>query len=748
MAREQTEALPTRGLRPANVAGGQYRVAVQQAPESGYTKLAKALSSVSTGLSAYTQAGETLSEMYEQEIGEMNLEQVKAEQAKMQKRLDGAVRKGKLPFLGNPMNWERNQKAIARRYASLLHSQTTSSEGRFQNGKRPDDWKLSVGQILTEERDEFLSKNSELNQNPLMLQAFEGEWQQRSNMMHQRFSDVKRKEMLIETTRETAHSILDSFTTGIDSIENDDTLTGIQKDQEIIRVKEQILEKWGDLNALTPTDQLNVIRKITKMMADTDPKEATDFLEFAKENLQVGDRLFGKETATIRDIEKIIQDSEEDTSNQQLEDLTEAHRIGELLGTQDLNTYAILEARILNGELAEYDGQSFNTKKELKEHFLQFARDVGGSRGAFLLKEINERVDRDPNNIVASQVQELSNRQVNYVRLYSDSFTKVLQGLDIDEKIKFPIGSRESLDLQTEFLSDLNKTLEQTSQDLAGGVNRDSQFGTPEEATAVFNKDIHGKATVLGDTLKVKYDALLDEYQQRATKLQEQFKKAEQDRQSDSVAATNLEAIDLRKYKGFEGGKQLADAMLSNIRVSAFGDKDQRKQASEYLKNSLSLDEVQQIVSGEKQFKADPVVKYGFGPPIHYFGIRYTEEDREAFEDVYIKMQSLSGVLTSLDQMKQDPDNPHIYIHTKETIDPNQGRFSYTTYPIDTREINSRYHRILSRDEVNANNPKDPRVIEKAKRIGKDGITPRELLDNQREWYEQYSEFIERLGIE
>ena len=39
MTREQTEALPTRDLRPANVAGGQYRVAVQQAPESGYTKL-------------------------------------------------------------------------------------------------------------------------------------------------------------------------------------------------------------------------------------------------------------------------------------------------------------------------------------------------------------------------------------------------------------------------------------------------------------------------------------------------------------------------------------------------------------------------------------------------------------------------------------------------------------------------------------------------------------------------------------
>ena len=58
MAREQTEDLPTRGLRPANVVGGQYRVAVQQAPESGYTKLARSLSNVSAGLQAYASVAD------------------------------------------------------------------------------------------------------------------------------------------------------------------------------------------------------------------------------------------------------------------------------------------------------------------------------------------------------------------------------------------------------------------------------------------------------------------------------------------------------------------------------------------------------------------------------------------------------------------------------------------------------------------------------------------------------------------
>jgi len=692
--------------------------------------------------------------MYEQELQGMTLEQTRAEQAKMQKRLDGAERKGILPFLGNPLNWERNQKALARRYAALLHNQTTSSEGRFQNGKKANDWSLSVGEILDQEKNRFLRDNPELTQNSLMLQVFEGEWQQRSNMMHQRFSDQKRKEMLAETTRETAHSIIDSFTVGMDAIDADNQLTGIEKDQAKIGIKQAIVEKWGDLNALSPINQLAVIRNISKMLADTDPQEAYDFLEFAKENLKVGANLLGEETATIRDITNLIKEAEEESTNMELKDLQESHKISELKGTNDLSTYEILEAKIISGEAAEWNDKEYTTKQELKSDFLEYARNLEDkSRGAFIIREINERVDRNPNSVVASQVQQLSDKQINYVRLYSDSFSKLLGELDITEKIRFPVGSRESLDLQGEFLREMNSIVQTVSQDLAAGVNRDGQFGTPEEAANVFGQDIDGKATILNGVLKTRFDQLFNQYEQRATKLQDQFIKAEEDRQADTIAATNLEAIDLRKYEGEKGGKELATAMISNLKVSALGDEKQRQQAKDFFWDKYDNDTALAIINGTQKWKVLPRKRNiydegGQSYTIDIPGVEYTEEDREAWEDVYIKVQSLSGVLTSLDKMKQDPENPNIYIHTKETIDPNQGRFSYTTYPVDTREINSRYHRILTRDEINANDPTDPVVIEKAKRVGKDGITPRELLDNQREWYKQYSEFIERLGIE
>jgi len=755
MAREQTEDLPTRGLRPANVVGGQYRVAVQQAPESGYTKLARSLSNVSAGLQAYAKAGQTVSEMYEQEVQDMNLQQVKASKEKMEARLDKAERKGKLPFLGNPLNWERNQKALARRYAALLHNQTTSSEGRFQNGKQANDWSLSVGEILDQEREKFLRENPELTQNPLMLQVFEGEWQQRSNMMHQRFSDQKRKEMLAETTRETANSIIDSFTDEMDAIDADKQLTGIQKDQAKIRIKQAIVEKWGDLNALSPINQLAVIRKISKILADTDPQEAYDFLEFAKENLKVGANLLGEETATIRDIKNLIKEAEEESTNVELKDLQESHKISELKGTNDLSAYEILEAKIINGEAAVWNDKEYTTKQELKSDFLEYARNLEDkSRGAFIIREINERLDRNPNSVVASQVQQLADKQIDIVRLYSDSFSKMLSDLDITDKIRFPINSRESRDLQTEFLTEMNRIVQTVSQDLATGTNRDGQFGTPEEAAKIFESGIDGKAEALNNVLNMKFNELSDQYEQRATKLQDQFIKAEEDRQADTISATNLEAIKIgAKYNGDKQGKELAQVLSTNLKVAALGDEKQRDVASDEFWSVYSNDLAQGIISGEIKWKVKPqdptvVVQGGQATIIERPGVEYTEEDREAWEDVYIKVQSLSGVLTSLDKMKQDPENPNIYIHTKETIDPNQGRFSYTTYPVDTREINSRYHRILTRDEINANDPTDPVVIEKAKRVGKDGITPRELLDNQREWYKQYSEFIERLGIE
>jgi hypothetical protein len=86
-------------------------------------------------------------------------------------------------------------------------------------------------------------------------------------------------------------------------------------------------------------------------------------------------------------------------------------------------------------------------------------------------------------------------------------------------------------------------------------------------------------------------------------------------------------------------------------------------------------------------------------------------------------------------------DRPNIYTHTKIKKDK-KGEPIEVVYPIDVTELNSRYHRILTQDEVDSNDDSLPSLVKKAKRMR---VPPSELLKNQREWYKEHAKFIEML---
>lgn len=750
MAREQTQDLPTRGLQPANVQGGQYRVAVQQAPESKLIGLARGLSSVNRGLEAYTNMGGTLSEMYEEEIQGKDLLQLEKERNKMADRLDAAQRKGQIPFLGNPLNWERNQRALARQYAARLYEEVTASDGRFNTGKKAGDENLTVGEIIDQERERFLTQDGvrNLQANPIMLDAFNAEWQQRSNILEQRYSDIKTKEMQAETTRSVANSIINGFS-DIDHFKKSNKLTDVERDARVAIAEQDIVNKWRDLNALTPANQLRVVREITKMMAETDPQEATDFLEFAKQNLRIGSRLLKDESATIRDIENMIADVESDDTNNILKDLREEDAIAQLQAKNDLNTFTILQARVRNGQTVEWNGSQFSSTQDLRKAFRNHATNIGGARGAALLNDLDEDIDRTPESTVAGQIQQLAERQNDFQRVYTGAFANYLGGLVIDDKQKFPMDSEEAIQLQTEFAGQLNTLKRNLASELATGNNVRGVFGeTPEEAQSVFDLDIDGKAAVLNKVYRIEANALLDRYKQRSIEEQQNFIKAEQDRQTDIGSATNLQAVNLRKYTGRQGGKERADMMLANLRVMALGDDTQRKAAKGYFwkgENGYDNDEIREIINGERKYKVEPSLRTYFSATegaydVELGGVEYTDEDIEAFKEVYFSVQSLSGYLTTLDQM--DPtDRPNIYTHTKTKKDK-KGVSIDVVYPINVTELNSRHHRILTQDEVDSNDDSLPSLVKKAKRMG---VPPSELLKNQREWYKEHAKFIEML---
>lgn len=167
MAREQIEVLPTRGVRAANVVGGQYRVAVQQAPESGYTKLARSLSNVSSGLQAYASVADI-----QRQEGERQgqIDAAKADLQLAQQELDVAGQKlvdqGLMPkshLLGYQQAYQEN---IGKRF---VRSYMTNVNNRWNEVIDPEADDSVIDKILAEEREKVIQN---FNKSPTALLGF------------------------------------------------------------------------------------------------------------------------------------------------------------------------------------------------------------------------------------------------------------------------------------------------------------------------------------------------------------------------------------------------------------------------------------------------------------------------------------------------------------------------------------------------------------------------------------------------
>jgi hypothetical protein len=162
MAREQTQDLPTRGIRPANVQAGQYRVAVQQAPESKLMGLARGLSSVNRGLEAYAGIAEIHRELGEERGA---LEAAQADLAQATKELDRAgqslVDQGIMPKSHLRGFQQAYQENIGKRHVRTYMSQLNERWNEITNPEASDD---IIDRVLTEERQKVLDNFGENKQ--------------------------------------------------------------------------------------------------------------------------------------------------------------------------------------------------------------------------------------------------------------------------------------------------------------------------------------------------------------------------------------------------------------------------------------------------------------------------------------------------------------------------------------------------------------------------------------------------------
>jgi len=684
-SREEVSDLPVRGLSPANVVGGQYRVAVQQAPESGYTKLARSLSNVSAGLQAYAKAGETVSEMYEQELQGMTLDQIKAEQAKMQERLDGAVRKGKLPFLGNPMNWERNQKAIARRYAGLLHSQTVSQEGRFFGGKQDGDEKLSVGDILLQEREKFLRNNPELAQNPLMLQAFDADWTQRSDVLNQRFSDQKQKEFNQNIASDTA-SQLHELAKATPNLITEDSFAAIE-------------EIWANTGNLNRIQQEKVITSTFKSLSKVDEHKAYQLLKAMTNRVKIGGQFLGHKdnSQMIDELKDLIGDvarneMQEDGNRMDEERKKQNHRIQDESRKQ-FSSYVNMVQDMEDTGSVEFNDERHESRETLTIAFRQH------------LRELRSESDDETMDIITAQVfQEIDE--------YTTGRGSVTQRNIFDEKTGVNITYR-SVDqtfsdlAQAAITEATNKGIKlsgSTEYELWSQRNNSTRNKIPQEAFE-FYQNQRGTEE---ERIEATKDFITNRFEQHTRDNLEQLKQIiKQEEQGKELideqqryiekAAEAKEPVKVRNLKG----EQLFDALEVNYSIFTTGkNKKLNKQAVTEFWKWYDTEKVISILNGETPkvaafnmaFSGDadnPIITL----PVP--AVPYTEQELEKLERLYLKVQSAKGMYTELHNFKKidgGEEDEDLY----QVIVDGQAN----GYDVNVKELNPRIHRILTEEEL------------------------------------------------
>ena len=718
-SREEVSDLPVRGLSPANVAGGQYRVAVQQAPESGYTKLARSLSNVSAGLQAYAKAGETVSEMYEQELQGMTLDQIKAEQAKMQERLDGAVRKGKLPFLGNPMNWERNQKAIARRYAGLLHSQTVSQEGRFFGGKQDGDEKLSVGDILLQEREKFLRKNPELEQNPLMLQAFDADWTQRSDVLNQRFSDQKQKEFNQNIASDAA-SQLHELAKAAPDLYNPDSLAAID-------------EIWRNTGNLNRRQQEAVITSTFKSLSKVDEYKAYQLLDAMKGRVKIGGQLLGHKdnSQMIDELKDLIGDvarneMQEDGNRMDEERKKQTHRIQDE-SRKLFSNYVLMVQELNDVGTVEFNGVQYSSTEPLTLDFRQQLRE-----------RMSDSEDETMKIITAQVFQEIDDYTTGRGSVTQRNIFEAKTGLSPTMSSVDQTFSDLAQVAITEAIGKGIKLSGSTEYELWSQRNNSTRNKIPEEAFKFYQNQpgseeerIEATKNFITKRTEEHTRTYLEQLKQ-IIKQEEQGKELidEQQRYIEKAAEAK-EPVKVRNLKG----EQLFDALEVNYSIFTTGkNKTVNKQAVTEFWKWYDTEKVISILNGETpKVAATNIVIFGGGddPSLQQTlpvpAVPYTEKELEKLERLYLKVQSAKGMYTELHNFRKidgGEEDEDLY----QVIVDGQAN----GYDVNVKELNPRIHRILTEEELL--DTQSATAIRKAKILG---VSIDSLRKDQSDLYEK-----------
>lgn len=735
MARQQVQDLPTKIAKPERVVAGQYRVQVQEAPRNKLQKIASALQDVNTGLQAYTQAGATYSEIYEQEIKGMTNEQLAEEAKRSADALDSAERKGLLPPLMNPRNWERNRKAIGKQFAQNLYKKFLSQkEGRLYNGKKAGDDDLTVDEIVNDEMQSFIEKNQGIANSTIISDTFYKEWNNLKPAITQQFADRKQKQFVQNNVQGIGNSIYASLS--VNDLNDDD------EKQEFVQ---GIIEEWGDTATLSPKDQKQIIKNIALAVAEENSGKALDFLRVAKDNLTIGQVPLKKDLMFLADLKTDITDIQQQQDYQESREASEKRRTEKEeveSQTQDLMTVF-------------YTGQntlSIRGNFEWKDKKYESSQDFTSDYVSYVLDSTDENEQKAINDAIA-QIDEYIPGRTTYTEesIINKAINLDQQILNADQDV-----SRITLNQQKVINSKL-LPLGQNLFDLEAYTSwrndADEQLKAIKLDVISHRKTLSGSEAEINKQSQEYLSKKLQEWQSFTansfTELSNNFLEDDNARKklTEAIAAAELDGkvYDTKKLKDPKLGAELINAWTNNfIVLSKTKNKEIAEEAALNIwgrrgdKNIPGYDTetVRGIIDGT--IPMVPGYTYQSSPkarPVQIPAVPYSDEAREQLQSLYLSIEASKGVFTQLHEFKKSSTQ----IDGEERYDISKNGKSIG-YSINVKDLNIGVHRILTKAELET--PEADSVKRKAELLDR---KVGDLIKAQKELYKTYGDFYKSI---
>tara|TARA_R100000700_G_scaffold31168_1_gene38224 strand:- start:4164 stop:6308 length:2145 start_codon:yes stop_codon:yes gene_type:complete len=357
--RVQTGDLPdARVLQAAIRSGGQYNVQVQQAGKSKLTELAEGLSKINPALQNYAAGQETELAMYKEEVARLSPEEVKAKLNQTEEALDKEVRRGNIPFLGSPLNWRRKKRALG---AALHDDFERAISDRLNNPEEgDDDLPGGTADIIDLVRKDFGEEYGGLD-NPLIAEGFQEAINPTVQKYVLSYDAQKSREAKINVARESGNKMYRLW--------KDINWESASGELDALAIK----EAYEDLNTFSPEIQLATIKGIAKSLAFMDEIKANQFVEWAEDNLKIGNAKFAtyaQEVDGLYDVIESIAEKEGLTSDRDRKD-----KVASILGEFQRHL-----SEITYRGTTEVDGQTFSDDAALRKYFHERIRDDDDDR--------------------------------------------------------------------------------------------------------------------------------------------------------------------------------------------------------------------------------------------------------------------------------------------------------------------------------------------------------------------------------